>query len=199
MPDPREWENWDSGNAAQAIDEYWRTSPVEAAWRQILMVDMQQVFEGPCQILEVGCGSGVIYEAMLDGGLTTPEMYTGGDISKKLLAIAKVRYPSTTFRSLDVYNLPYPDHSQDNVICVSVLQHLPDYKYAVKELLRVTRKYLYLAFWMHEGPEDQIESKDGFYQNVFSLPLFNKLVAEKCRIRHLWLSNYSVVFNLEGP
>jgi len=188
---------WDEGNVAKAIDTYWLTSPMEIEWRRLLIEDMKQtVFTEPrpYPILEVGCGSGLIYEAMELAGLTTPELYVGGDVSKSMLELARSRYDAT-FQELDGLKLPFEDRSQENVICVSVLQHLPDYQQALLELLRVTRKRLYIALWMRDSAGDDIQFGGKFFNNTYSLRLFSKLTQSKQpTIRHLYLSNYSVLF-----
>jgi len=41
---------------------------------------------------------------------------------------------------VDIQNIPFPDESQELIICNHVLEHVPDYKLALKELRRILRK-----------------------------------------------------------
>lgn len=49
----------------------------------------------------------------------------------------------------DVQHLPFPDNSFDLVLCLEVLEHLPDSALGLRELLRVSRDYV-LASVPHE-------------------------------------------------
>jgi ubiquinone/menaquinone biosynthesis C-methylase UbiE len=173
----REWENWDKGEIAQSVDQYWRNDSLEAEWRKLLVADIEAEIGRGTPILEVGCGSGVIYREMLKRGIVTAKSYIGGDVSQKMLEIARDRFPETKFTELDIFNLHYPDRSQPNVICIHVLQHLPHYAEAVKELIRIASRRLYIASWFNETSEDNIVFGDTgwgalFYENRYSLPKF---------------------------
>lgn len=173
----REWENWDKGEIAQAVDQRWSTSPVELEWRKILATDIETEIDGKTSMLEIGCGTGQIYGEMLKRQIVTDKSYTGGDISQKMLEIARHRFPEAKFTYLDILNLPYPDKSQPNVICIQVLQHLPHYSEAVKELIRITSGRLYITCWFNSGLKNQIvfgktEWGASFYNNHYSLPRF---------------------------
>ena len=173
----RYWQNWDKGNIARAVEERWETSPIEVQWRKTLVADIEAQIDKGATILEIGCGSGQVYGAMSRQGFATPESYIGGDISKKMLEIAKSRYPKTQFVTLDILNLPYQDKAQPTVICIQVLQHLPYYTDALKELMRITGKQLYITSWFNTGTEDTItfgktEWGASFYNNHYALDKF---------------------------
>lgn len=173
----REWENWDKGEIARSVDKYWCGDSLEAEWRKVLVRDIEAEIGRGTSILEVGCGSGLIYHEMLKRRIVTTKSYIGGDVSQKMLEIARGRFPQTSFSHLDIFNLPYSDKSQPNVICISVLQHLPHYAEAVKELIRITGRRLYIATWFNQSFEDNIvfgETAWGasFHDNCYSLPKF---------------------------
>lgn len=195
----REWEHWNDQGVSETMDTYWRSSALEAEWRRILMADMLEVLPAPSPVLEIGCGSGVMYEAMVEAGVTTPELYRGGDISESMLQIARFNHPEgVMWDHMDVFELPFENKSQEVVLSISLLQHLPDYKRALAELLRITKKHLYVTTWFHEGPEDTIVFDGKYYENGYSLPLFNKSIGEgKFRVRQLYLANYSLFFSRE--
>jgi len=41
---------------------------------------------------------------------------------------------------VDIQNIPFPDESWDLVICNHILEHVPNYKIALKELKRILKK-----------------------------------------------------------
>lgn len=195
----RQGQNWDEGDTARRIDRYWLES--EAEWRQMLGENIRAEFGEAEPMLDVGCGSGLIYGQMRREGVVTSDSYVGGDTSEKMLAIARERFPDAYFAPLDIFDMPYADRSQENVICIQVLQHLPHYREALGELLRITRRKLYISSWF--GPEDRINFGDSpfggpFFENRYSLAKFlSYLTAERMgiqdlRVHHLQGVNYSV-------
>lgn len=163
----RPWENWDKNDIFRKCDDYWLHSNLEISWRDVLANHLKR-FMGDCQeILDVGCGSGLIYEALLRHNVTTSRQYLGGDTSEGMLKIAKDRCPEANFIEMDVFDLKFEDRSWENVINILVMPHLPYYEDAFKELWRVTRKKLVVCLWLTDG-EDRIEQKNGFYENHYS-------------------------------
>lgn len=182
----RYWENWDKGKAAEAIDGYWLSSALEREWRGLIVADMRREFGSEASLLEIGCGSGLIYRELLEAGVVTPGSYRGGDVSRSMLSLAQQRFPGVEFSALDIMHLPYGDRSQENVICIHVLQHLPRYDAAVAELMRVASRKLYLASWFTPDPEDRLTFNEPseecggqpFQNNCYSLPRFLAFVFE---------------------
>ena len=173
----RHWENWDSGEIAREVDQYWHESKTEQEWRRTVVRDMVKVLPLEMGILDVGCGSGAIYEELIKHGFGTSRPYVGGDTSTKMLEIAHNRFPAAQFMAMDIFNLPFKDHSQPIVLCINVLQHLPGYWLALAELARVTGSMLYITTWFKRGRQNNIrlvKSQWGpdFYQNEYSLRPF---------------------------
>jgi ubiquinone/menaquinone biosynthesis C-methylase UbiE len=203
----RYWQNWDHGEAARRIDNYWLKS--ELPWRKAVTRDIRTVFGPRVPLLEVGCGTGLIYEQLRKSGVVTRQSYAGGDISQNMLNIARSRFPGVKFSELDIFKLALPDRSQKNVINVHVLQHLPHYEDAIRELLRITGETLYVVTWFNRKVDDQITfcepsdewDKQAFFNNYYSLPKFLGFVLNSTSrpIRSIrvhqfgpWLDSYSV-------
>jgi len=198
----RYWQNWDKPGVAQAIDDYWLRD--EGPWREKLGEDIEARFGHNVPMLEVGCGSGLVYAAMYERGIVTPDSYTGGDTSEKMLEIARGRFPDTSFETIDIFDLPFEDASQPNVICVQVLQHLPCYREALRELARITRGQLYIVSWFSTGPDDETAWSNGFHQNCYSLTRFIEYILARygdavstLQTKHLEGNNYSVSMTLD--
>jgi ubiquinone/menaquinone biosynthesis C-methylase UbiE len=152
---------WDTPGVAKEIDTYWHTSG-EIEIKKAMANTLSKVMV-PGSVLEVGCGSGLVYGALRYAGLMENRKYVGGDSSNEMLKIARSRFPEVKFKKMDILDLGKV-HA-DNVLCVHVLQHLVDYKPAVSELLRVTGKVLYIASWFADKDVAVINSKTGVPDN----------------------------------
>jgi ubiquinone/menaquinone biosynthesis C-methylase UbiE len=85
------------------------------------------------EVLEVGCGTGLILERLA----RVARKATGIDLSPGMLSKARAR-------GLDVHegsatHLPFPDASFDVTCAFKVLAHVPDVGRALAEMVRVTR------------------------------------------------------------
>lgn len=88
-------------------------------------------------VLEVGCGSG--YGAFLLSGLQ-PKSYIGLDVMDEQIALAKKQYPQFTFIVQGAEDLSqFADSSKDIVIIFGVLHHIPDWRKALDEIVRVLK------------------------------------------------------------
>jgi ubiquinone/menaquinone biosynthesis C-methylase UbiE len=90
------------------------------------------------KILDAGAGTGQISAALLSTGA----IVTGVDISPSMLAIAKERcaqYPDFTPLEGDLRKLPFPDNSFDMVTSRWVLEFVPGWTKAIRELRRVLK------------------------------------------------------------
>ena len=96
------------------------------------------------EVLEVGCGAG--YSAQwIRPMLGKDAVYAASDIGTELVELARQRMPEIAFTVESVYDLPHEDSSKDLVICLETLEHLDDPGKALREILRVTRRYALLS------------------------------------------------------
>lgn len=96
-------------------------------------------------ILDVGCGTGPIWELIRDLGYNFE--YKGIDYSWAMIDVAKKHFPETQWEVQDARALFEPDSSWDCVLLLHCLDHLDDYKAAIAEAARVTRKYVCIVLW----------------------------------------------------
>lgn len=92
-------------------------------------------FFGPVngkKILDIGCGKGRFARILQDNGAAV----TGIDPSEELLKEAR-KNKGINFVKGSGTDLPFEDGSFDCILCVEVLEHVPDCKKAVREMFRV--------------------------------------------------------------
>lgn len=103
-----------------------------------LIADVQ-----PTNLLEVGCGEGFFLAAVKR---RLPELpVLGLDVNQEALADGRRLFPDLPLRHGDIYHLDQPDASWDMVVASEVLEHLGRPAEALRELRRVSRRYVVLS------------------------------------------------------
>ena len=88
-------------------------------------------------ILEIGCGSG--YGACLLNQLE-PKSYIGLDVMEEQIKLAQTKYPQFEFLLQDAADLSqFASASKDVIIIFGVLHHIPDWRKAIDEIVRVLK------------------------------------------------------------
>jgi len=118
---------------------------IEAGINQILSNYDKKI---KIKVLDVGCGSGRVYDFFAEYNVE----YTGLDISKELIKIAKNNYPKANFMVGDATKLPLKDNGFDIVISIATIHHIPTRELrnkAVYELYRVCKSngHLLVSIW----------------------------------------------------
>ena len=88
------------------------------------------------KILDAGCGEGFVVSYLLQGNDRLA--ITGIDCSPQAIEMARQMVPGVLFDVGDLREMPYSDDSFDLVMCLEVLEHLPDPHRGLRELKRVT-------------------------------------------------------------
>jgi 2-polyprenyl-3-methyl-5-hydroxy-6-metoxy-1,4-benzoquinol methylase len=94
-------------------------------------------------ILDAGCGEGFTLEFLRKQGIG--KIYEGIDFLKTAIEIGHKVHPKVKLLQESIYELPYKNNTFDVVLCTEVLEHLEDPKKALKELFRVSKKYVLLS------------------------------------------------------
>lgn len=154
----RDWENWDGEGVAETIESYWLGSAHERVHREVLADLCVPYLSAPgTEALEVGCGTGMIYERLVPR-LLPNERYTGVDVSERMLEIGRRKFPAARLLAGDGYGLSFPDRAFDVVLCFEVLGHLPEIGTLLREMVRVARKTVIFTVW--PAPEGVIETRE---------------------------------------
>jgi ubiquinone/menaquinone biosynthesis C-methylase UbiE len=88
------------------------------------------------RVADLGCGSGVFTSLLRQQGFDA----VGLDISPRLIALGRSKYPDVEFFEGDVENLPFPDESLDGVLLSGLVHHLPDASRCANEAYRVLKR-----------------------------------------------------------
>jgi SAM-dependent methyltransferase len=91
-------------------------------------------------IVEVGCGSGY-YGDILSALVLNPVRYIGLDYSTEMTGLARASYPDQLFVAGDALALPFATESCDISLSGTSLMHIPDYRIAIQEMVRVSRRW----------------------------------------------------------
>jgi SAM-dependent methyltransferase len=103
------------------------------AWFGSLLAAPQSV----SRMLDFGCGAGYVCSLFAELGYDV----TGVEISRAALEIARRREPRATFIEAPAGGaLPFDDASFDVIVCLGVLEHIPEPPPVVAALRRVARK-----------------------------------------------------------
>jgi len=87
------------------------------------------------QILDLGCGNGRLYELFKDKEIK----YIGIDNCKKLINLAKEKYPEVEFILGDALNLPFENDRFDIIFSIAFFHHIPSQIYRLKVLKEIYR------------------------------------------------------------
>lgn len=94
-------------------------------------------------ILDVGSGEGFTLNRLKRRGIG--KKLEGLEYSGDAITLGKQMYPAIKITKGSIYELPYKDNSFDLVLCTEVLEHLEKPQEGLKELIRVSKKYLVIS------------------------------------------------------
>ncbi len=98
---------------------------------------------GPGRVLEAGCGEGVVMRYLMD---RHPGLRVDGvELDGEALERARARNPGSVVMQGDLYALGVRSRAYDLVLCLEVLEHLPEPDRALVEIRRVARSGVILS------------------------------------------------------
>lgn len=128
------WDNWDS---------LYQMGPQK---HRVYLLDLLEE-KGVGSLLDVGCGTGPIYELVTQDFNKWKFNYKGTDYSQGMIEVCKREFPYGRFEVQDARNLNEKDNSWECVLLMHCLDHLDDYEAAIKEAARVSSKYVMIVLW----------------------------------------------------
>jgi len=119
----------------QAANFYDRTRPLFKASADAGIQALLESAGAEAHILEVGAGTGRISIPLLENGADL----IGCDLSAKMLARQREKYPAARLAQTDAVYLPFPSHQFDAVVAVHVMHLIGPWREALREFKRVLK------------------------------------------------------------
>ncbi len=119
--------------------------------------------------LDIGCGTARLAPALLAAGAEV----SGIDVSDKMLAVARNKYPWAEFKVGDAEEIPYGDNTFDIVVAAFVLVHLKDLKRAFREAHRVLKdggKFIVTNINQKKPPKLKIGREEIIIASYYHIP-----------------------------
>lgn len=100
----------------------------------------------PLTILDIGCGSG---DSTYSCNAIENVNIIGSDLSKTMIELAKLRYPTQNFEQMDAAQLNYENNSVDVITCFAMFHEMPQYysNYVLREFARVLKPNGMALIW----------------------------------------------------
>ena len=117
------------------------------------------------KVLDIGCAAGGFFNIMRS--LEPAIDYTGVDIAEPPIEIARRMYPEARFLVTDGVRLPFDDGEFDLVHCTSVLVIEPRYQELLKEMYRVSNRFVLADMRLLKGIGDQADQEQSYYRIEF--------------------------------
>ncbi len=120
-------------------------------------------------VLDCACGTCLDYERYKRDGVGT--VYKGVDSCRGLVDEAKSRGIDVDFG--DIENLEYKNHSFDVVTARHILEHLPDFEKALREMIRVAKYEVIVVFFL-PPQEKEILQTDVNLNNEVNVNIYSR-------------------------
>lgn len=121
-------------DAHAASDEYDVFAPEANARLIAAFVRLSGLPRG-ARVADLGSGSGVFTDLLRQAGYAS----VGIDISPKLVALGRSKYPGLELLEGDAENLPFADGTLDGVLLSGLVHHFPDPRRLAAEVRRVLK------------------------------------------------------------
>ena len=126
------------------------------------MVFLPRVLFPGAKVLDVGCASGGFFNILRS--LEPLIEYTGVDIAAPAIELARQQYPEARFEVLEGTKLPFEDNTFDIVHCTKVLVIEPRYKEILKEMYRVSNRFVLADIRLLKGIGSEQDFEKSFYR-----------------------------------
>ena len=117
------------------------------------------------RVLDVGCASGGFFNIMRT--LEPAIEYTGIDIAEPSINAARQLYPDANFMVTDGLTIPFDDDEFDLVHCTSVLVVEPRYQDVIREMYRVSKRFVLADMRLLNDPDAAGNREDSLFKIQF--------------------------------
>jgi len=122
---------------------------------------------GSIKLLDAGCGS-AYYSEIVNFFVPGWVQYVGVDYNPGMLDMAQQYYPVLPLARMDLRNLAMRDGAFDLVMSGAVIVHIKEWKAAVRELARVTRRWLLLhRTWLYTRNPTSVTVERHYDRDVY--------------------------------
>lgn len=154
-------------------------------------------------ILDIGCGTGILYEVLQEEGYTGS--YIGTDLSPEMLEVGSKRYNEIDLRVMDCERLDFSDKSFEVVFMRSVLHHSPNPVQAIREMKRVAKKTILIAEplrnlltefprYLSKKLTNHFDEDHTHYSTAHLQKILKEGGIEKCHLKHFGYFAYPFGF-----
>lgn len=173
-------------------NNFWESKDFESPYQmgsrkhRVYLLDLLKS-KGIKSLLDVGCGTGPIYEMITnneDGRWDNIHKYKGTDYSRTMIETCKREFPYGEFEVQDARDLLEEDEMWDCVLLMHCLDHLDNYKAAIAEASRVSKKYVCIVLWR------------GFVQEGTSLNPINRMGKQEGE--EAWADTYLQEYSIKA-
>uniref|UniRef100_A0A7S2JT38 Methyltransferase type 11 domain-containing protein n=1 Tax=Zooxanthella nutricula TaxID=1333877 RepID=A0A7S2JT38_9DINO len=155
-----------------------------------------QSIERP-RCIDVACAVGTDLGLLVAALGEKPAELHGIDLLEKQLEVARSRLPGAIFAQGDVLDLPFPDSHFDSLQASRLLIHVPDFRKAIDEMLRVMKPgALGVLCEADIGTCNILLTSDDRLQSVFAAK--TKHVAKMCANDHAASDAYKYLLSHAG-
>jgi 2-polyprenyl-3-methyl-5-hydroxy-6-metoxy-1,4-benzoquinol methylase len=114
-------------------------------------------------LTDIGCGDGVLVKAIAD--LFPGKKLSASDVSSRAIRLNSKRYEGIEFSRYDITGKPRAGALFDVVVCSEVIEHLKDWKTALRHLYEMTAKNGHLLLTTQSGKRYKSDINVGHLQH----------------------------------
>lgn len=125
------------------LQKFKNKNPLQQFLLNSFFKQIQIIFSGLTNkytVADIGCGEGFTIRMLQK--ISPESIFTGIDPDEVALAYAKQNDSTSVYQVGDIFRLPFPDNTFDVVFCNEVLEHVKEPEKAVRELARISKKFI---------------------------------------------------------
>jgi ubiquinone/menaquinone biosynthesis C-methylase UbiE len=122
-------------------------------------------------VLDIPCCNCVQYEVLKK---YIPDVdYWGADLTDTMISVSKELFPELKSKLIKarIQQTWFDDDKYEIVIARHIFEHIPDWREAIEECLRIAGKYVYFVFYIPPGREEYINlcknASGDYYLNTY--------------------------------